>query len=618
MKEIKNLIYSSELELEKNSQGTNIVGNRPHYPMFVLFNDAFDDNSYNLIFSKLGRVWPQSLQHLVKYRYSLKNDDIEYTRFENEGSETEESVLKAIDNEQQEHNTFASMMQMLIYNVIDTSFLESLEDFVSHYNMIEHIKDLIGCKCKTMLVLLLNDSLPKRKTANEIKEYLSKTNKYDSTIIISTRTRSNEVFAISDLYRIISNIIVLSNNDAVSSIDDEDYRSRFALIYNNSAYTLSYVLCEKPNQRIAIQINDIIIDHVLEYLKKTQINELSSWNKKLGIDNGKSKICEDFIVSLKISIDSNALRHIPLRDAAINKKDLFGSTYRKFCEYSYEDAIIHFSEDYCKNFVMSNIDLRSCVDEFERLVRKSISPAELVELDDATLDRIFSLINTGSLNEELSLTEYIRRQIEIHIRRDHVLPRFKAVIKRLRGNSKEIISIVEDLQARYKKFIPLNNDDLGTAYRVLTENYFMGQAGNDSLMAICNPANRLEDIFCELQLCFVKIVQANQSVFSLPFIEEWERRLDLTGDRIYREISLTLTKRTDDLVRLYGNLPLDKRLTVYMLHTVDAQGKNPTQLFEHLKETFKGDRLVQYFNTGYDDALEAVSLIPCNGSNLLI
>ena len=84
MKEIKDLIYSSELELEKYSQGTNIVGNRPHYPMLLLFNSAFDTNAYNSIFSKLGRVWPQSLQHLVKYRYFLRNEQVEYYDYEND------------------------------------------------------------------------------------------------------------------------------------------------------------------------------------------------------------------------------------------------------------------------------------------------------------------------------------------------------------------------------------------------------------------------------------------------------------------------------------------------------------------------------------------------------
>ena len=622
MKEIKDLIYSSELELEKYSQGTNIVGNRPHYPMLLLFNSAFDTNAYNSIFSKLGRVWPQSLQHLVKYRYFLRNEQVEYADFENDDIQTEETVLAAVDTEQQEHNTFASMMQMLIFNVLDTSTLESVKDFQSHYEYVEHVKNLVGGKNKTMLVVLLNDSLTNRKISNDIREFLSKNNAYDSVVLISNRTRSNEIFAIPDLYRIVSDIIVLSNNDAVSSVDDEDYKSRFATLYNNTTYTLSYVLCEKPNQKIAIQINDIVLDHALDYLKRTQINELSVWNKKLGIDeNGRSQICEKFISSLHIGVDQDVLKRIPVKEIVVIKSiDYLSCSYKRFCEYSYKDVISNFAEDYCKNYILNELDLRSCVADFEKLVRSNVSPAELVELDDTTLERIMGMVNMGlgSLNEELPLSEYIKRQIETHIREKHIYPQFRAVIKRLRDNSKEVISIIEKVQSKYKNYIPLNNDGLGVTYKNLTENYFQTQAGNESLISICNPGNGIDDIFFELKRCFVEIIKTNKSVFSLPFIEEWEKRLDLTGDRIYREISQTLTKGADDLVRLYGNLPVNKILTVYMLHTVDMDGKNPTQLFEHLKETFKNDNIVQYFNTGFDDALEAISLIPCNGSNLLI
>lgn len=380
------------------------------------------------------------------------------------------------------------------------------------------------------------------------------------------------------------------------------------------------MLCEKPNHKIAIQINEIVINCALDYLKKTQTNELGSWYKKLGIDNGKSQICEKFIASLNINIDSDALRYIPLRASVVNKKvQLLSCTYKKFCEYSYDDVVTNFSEDYSRNFLLNNMDIRSCVDEFEKLVRENVSPSELIALDNATLDQIFGMINKGTLNDELTLPEYIRRQIEIDIRNNHILPQFKSIIRRLRENSNEVIKTLKDLQLRYKQIIPLNSDDLGTTYKTLTENYFRGQSGNDSLRAICDPGNKTDDIFRELQKCFTKIVETNPTVFLLPFIEEWENRLNLTGDRIYREISLTLTKRSDDLIRLYGNLPIDKRLTVYMLHTVDANGENPTQLFQHLKEAFKyDDSHVQYFNTGYDDALEAISLIACDNNNLLL
>ncbi|MBQ9415116.1 MAG: hypothetical protein IJU16_08350, partial [Clostridia bacterium] len=559
MREIKEFIHSSQLELEKNNQGMNIVGNRPHYPMFLLFNDPFDAEIYGDILAKLGRVWPQSLQHIVSYRYTFAGGGITYTDFRDGSAVSEETVLTAIDREQQVHDTFADMMELLIYNIVDTSSLSSLEDFRAHYQLVETTNRLLDCKKKTMLIVLLNDSLAKRTLAKEIREYLSAANQYDSTILISTRTRNNEVFAMPDLYRIVPSILLLSNNDAVATIDDDDYRSRYAKLYNCSTYTLSYVLCEKPNHKIATQMNDIIIEQALQYVRTVPTNDVVSWNKKFGIENGKCQLCETFIADLNVQVDPDFLRHLPVKAGAVEKHiDFLSCPYKVFREFSYEDTIVYFSENYCKSFVISGLNFRNCVEEFRDFVCHNVSPAELVELDDATLNQIFDLISTGSLNEELTLPEYVKRQIEIHIRRAHVLPQFKEVIKQLRENSKKVIAAIEDLQAKYRSIIPINQEELGAMYKTLTENYFLGAQGKESLVAICSAGNTTADIFRELQQCFVKVVNANQSIFSLPFIEEWERRLDLTGDRIYREISKTLTEKADDLIRLYGNLPISK------------------------------------------------------------
>ena len=92
----------------------------------------------------------------------------------------------------------------------------------------------------------------------------------------------------------------------------------------------------------------------------------------------------------------------------------------------------------------------------------------------------------------------------------------------------------------------------------------------------------------------------------------------MTGDRIYHEISKALTDGMDNMIRLYGNAPADYRLKVYMLHTTDAMGEHPTALHTHLQDTFREDQFVQYFNTGYDDALEAISFVACDGNRLLL
>ena len=161
-------------------------------------------------------------------------------------------------------------------------------------------------------------------------------------------------------------------------------------------------------------------------------------------------------------------------------------------------------------------------------------------------------------------------------------------------------------------------DDIGTIYSNITSLFLQTGKGEVCANKILCAENNASDMLDEVLNTLKCILEENKDLFSLPFIEEWEKRLDLTGDRIYREISTALTENADDMIRLYGNCPIDKKLKVFMLHTYDVNGKNPTTLYEHLQHTFLDDELVQYFNTGYDDALEALTFIACSGNNLII
>ncbi len=100
--------------------------------------------------------------------------------------------------------------------------------------------------------MLLDDSSVNRKTASSIKLFLADhSNEYDGTVVIATRTQNSEIFQISDLYRIAADILILSNNDAVSGLDDGDYTARVSCFYNHHVNTVSYSLLERPNDMIS-------------------------------------------------------------------------------------------------------------------------------------------------------------------------------------------------------------------------------------------------------------------------------------------------------------------------------------------------------------------------------
>ncbi len=90
----------------------------------------------------------------------------------------------------------------------------------------------------------------------------------------------------------------------------------------------------------------------------------------------------------------------------------------------------------------------------------------------------------------------------------------------------------------------------------------------------------------------------------------------MAGDVVYKEIRNALDGTGHDKIYLYGNFPIEEKLQVYMLHKCDAKGNNETDLYKHLKQAYAGIQGTQFFNTGFDDALEAIKVFDCSGVKL--
>ncbi|MBQ3075484.1 MAG: hypothetical protein IJC26_05395, partial [Clostridia bacterium] len=292
-------------------------------------------------------------------------------------------------------------------------------------------------------------------------------------------------------------------------------------------------------------------------------------------------------------------------------------TFNKFQQYSYAEVFEGLIANYCDRELM--VDVGETAGAFRSFVLERCSAAELSVLDDDTVDRLIDGLYTGAVDANLPLVEYFRQSIQIHLRKNVLYPAMKNTLRELRRQAKETMTVFDRVREDLDCNLPLAAfDDLGSIYDNFVSNYMQTIAGEKVLLSVVEPGKDEKEILSGILTAFQKILEANAEHFSLPFIEEWESRLNLTGDRIYRDISNTLSGSADQMIRYYGNYPLNEKMKVFMLHTSDPSGANPTKLFEHLQQTFRDDVLVQYFNTGYDDALEALSFIACSGINLVI
>lgn len=618
----KELIRQSGFALERNNQSSTNVGNRPHYPMLLLFNNSFSQEDYSEIYSKLERVWPQTLEYLVSFAYSVTTSSDEISLFSLPGKSvvTVQELSANLDEVKTARGVFSSMRQWCVYNIIHTGEFSTVDEFIAHYQAIVQFRKIVMDAELSMVIVLLDDSALKRNVARDIRTFLSTAAVYDASIVISNRSRTNEMHTIDELLRIVSDVVLLSNNDAVSHVDDMDYKKRVSVLYSSSVYTVSYILSERPSKKIAIQILDVILQAALKYSKTNQANDLKAWSKGLGFENGRCKVCEEFLRGQQFQIDRNVFEFLPLRNTTLNERTRLAELpYAKLKQLTFDDAMDYLAGQYGADAQVKAVDESRCIEQFYDEVRKQFTLTTFRHLTDEMAENIVGQLDPGSVNDSEQLAVYFDKRMKVYLRQELIYPGMKSALIDLRRQAEYTWKELERVNRDFQKTIPLNlSDEIGSLYENAVNSYLLSDGGRRFLAKICFPGNSYEDILGEMFVCFQDFVRHNDELFSLPLIEEWARRLNLTGELIYKEISDTLTRGADDMILLYGNYPLDKRLKVYMLHSTDANGNNPTKLFQSVERTFSGDELVQYFNTGYDDALEGITFVSCAGINLLL
>lgn len=619
MNTIDGLIKKAKLELSKNNQSTGIIGNRPHFPMLVLFDDEISRTEHDTIFEALSRIWPQAIKHLVSYRYSVgKDSEFIINSCEDNVQIATSAFLDGLDNSKKARDVFESMQQWCIYNIIDTSRFNSCEEFKNFFYAYKQINSLISDAHKTMLIVLLNDSSAKRSIAKEIRIFLSDKKEYDATVIVSNRDRNNQMYDMSELSRIVANILLLSNNDSVFEADNADYGHRVSLLYDNSSHIVSYILLDKPINKIGIQIINAALDESLRVLESTKPFDAATWTKKFKFENSRSDICENYIRRVEPTVDSDLFLHLPMR--SIPKKiDISDIQYSQLKDYIFDDVFQGFVGDYCSRQLAIDFDPKECIDEFKTFVLKTFTAAELCNLSDDIIENMINNLSVGTQSENLAIYQYFKQCVHLHLRKSVIYPAFKATLRELRSEAVECVGRFNQFRKEYKTYLPLKMDEvLGSFYSNMATAFFQTEQGGLAIREILIASNHEEDYADKAIDCLRKIVENNRNVFAMSFIDEWSQRLGQSGDMIYKKISNELTNGADDAIRLCGNYALNKKLKVFMLHTGDMNGSNPTELYGHVKQTFYDDSLVQYFNTGYDDAMEAITFIECRGTDLII
>ena len=621
MEFMEQLIDSATQKLENTTRNSDMVGNRPHFPMYVIMNGKNTGGAYRAIYRQIERIWPQTVTKLTFSSYDCCNSDVVITDLATGNPMVMNDIRTCLDNVKMIRNVFAEMKQWCVYNIIDTSGYETVEEFKMRFSAISYLRNAIVDSFRSMLIVLLDDSANHRNTAHSIKLFLADhSNEYDGTFVIANRTKSNEMFQISELYRIAANILILSNNDAVSRRDDQEYSARVSCFYNNHVNTVAYSLLERPNRKIAIQLINFFLDSAQISIDTGKDGvDAQQWRKIFGIENNKLQVCEEFLKTISIPFDNAALEYMPWNNYDNGISSFETLTYLQFKSLSFEGVLQQFIDNYYRMVFLPGVDISRCIDRFKDTVLNNLSAADALLLADEMIEQIFLQIDSGVVNQNSVISEYIMNQMKHSIRENIIYPRCKETLKNICSDAKMTLEEFKKVRSEFKQFIPLDGfENIGSMYRTIAEIYLKSTPGERDLKALLCAGNRYGDILDQLLNMVSHTVEYNKKNFSLSFIDEWEERLNLAGDIVYKQIRSTLDENAHDKIHLFGNFPIEEKLQVYMFHTCDANGNQETDLCDHLRRAYEGIQGTQFFNTGFDDALEAIKIVDCSGDKLKI
>lgn len=623
---VEQLIDDSTKILENTAVSNDLVGNRPHYPMMVFMNSDMDSEQYRLVHRKLERIWPNTIHNIAFYSYIFQQEKMKICNEDKNNILDAEVLQSRMDEIRMARDVFDDMKMWCIYNVVDTQNMKSAEEFEKHYNAITEISDIVLGSMKTMLIVLLDASTSNSENASKIRKFLagksmdSSQNMYDGTVIISNMARGGGKYSYKEISRISSNVIILSNNDAVGNFDDEDYKKRTTVFYNKNFNTVSYSVLQRPNKNIAMQIMDTVLKRVDSTLRESSSPGITFWKKKIGV-NEKNRIglFEKKLQNINVDFDMSILSYLPLKNCNVRLENsgITQMVYQELEQVSFKDTLQGIVEDYIEA-KESEIEVSTWLTEYEKFLREQMNVGELSKLQDSTIHQIIENLDKGSVNDRLSVNQYMKEKIEFYLRSKCIYPKVEEIIKKLRRDAEKTIENIEFVKKELSRFIPIKGFvDVGTMYKTMAENYLNVGKGEESLNKLLQSGNSMENILSEVFHGIENVSLDNSEIFSLSFTKEWERRLNMVGETVYKEIKDKLDRNGAEEILLKGTFSVDEKLQIYMLHTCDAKGENDTDLYKMLKEAYRGIENAQFFNTGCEDSIEVMKIVDCSGDKLL-
>ena len=477
MNDLNRLVFVAKERLDKTSNSSGLVGNRMHFPMLINYYGERSATLLEKMTEVFDRIWPQTSENIIYVHSSLtENNDVTLSEL-SAGAMADVTIDELhlqgmIDGIRLKRGIFASMLKWCVFNIIETSSICSISEFESIYNSIDKIKNTVDGTTSTMLIVLLDESSSKKTVASLVREYLSKNGAYDGVIVISNKTIRSELYSFDELNDIVADVIILSNNDSISSFDD-NYDRRISCLFGGRTLTLAYSSLRRPNVKISTQMLNLIIEQIYnKQIDRPLLLSESELCGRLGIENGKISFIEDRLKSMDVRFPANDISLLPLRSIPNSEIDINSITYSAYSEYMCSGAFESYLDSFLKSKADGAINIKSTLDEYTSMVKNNLTSSEIVGLSETTIDNLVSRIQVQAPNKGLALSDYFKNYVKYYTRKNIVIPFIREMLLSLSKHANETIDAFRQFREDYVRVLPLDGfSELGTMYSTLTENY---------------------------------------------------------------------------------------------------------------------------------------------------
>ena len=624
--------------LDGESSLVENVGNRPHYPLMVSFYGSTKEGCTSFYNTICGTWTRQICENLLFYRYARADQGLVFYRTDADEEVPEDTVFQRITRTTQNGGAFDSLKMWCLFNVIDTSYL-SFEEFEAAYHSLGALKYVIDDTVRSMVIIILRDSRERdRKQTNyRIREFLMQPSQYDSVIVFSNRSRGNGSYDLALLYRVVANIVLLADNDAVSHIDDNAYRERVSKLYSQTPYSVAFTSVTKPTRDILYCMTHKFIDEMKQRRNNAKNRNadnhmafmtLNDINNILGISNNRLTPFSAFINAVcqritKSGMDREIFQYMPLSSKTpIDENTVETNTYANYKHAFLPGALQMMATNLCREETESP-EFRQLFAQYEYMINSQLN---LLNVESITMERVDAAFSNlqplANVNENDLLPVYFRNLVTDTLVNQFIYPKCIALLKRIldaevfKQTDKELDRFITEVN---DCVISASFDDITSKYGSSMTDFLRTEEGNEYASRFLKLGNTYDDL---LQVLKEVLLAANvycKGEINMPFIDFFVTILKMTAKHdMMPVLKAKMEGEGDQGVMLRGAFPVLRDLCVFMLHCYDAQGENPTELFNLLDDAYENVSATQFFNTGNNDAVDVMKLYKVEGSNLIL